>query len=78
MSQLGLLHRKDTYEGPGESGFVYTLEKVDYNMIMQVLGNSTPVGLGEDAHNLVPSELMTAFDNLASKEQDQTTVDSWD
>jgi Cdc6-like AAA superfamily ATPase len=78
MSQLGLLHRKDTYEGPGESGFVYSLEKVDYNMIMQVLGNSTPVGLSEDAHNLVPSELMTAFDNLASKKQDQTTVDSWD
>lgn len=78
MSQLGLLHRKDSYEGPGESGFVYSLEKVDYNMVIQVLGNSTPVGLGEDAHDLVPSELMTAFDSLASKEQDQTAADSWD
>jgi cell division control protein 6 len=78
MSQLGLLHRKDTYEGPGESGFVYSLEKVDYNMILQVLGNSTPAGLHEDVDTLVPSELMTAFDNLASKEQDQTAIDNWD
>ncbi|MFB6187674.1 MAG: Cdc6/Cdc18 family protein [Halobacteriaceae archaeon] len=80
MSQLGLLHRKDVHEGPGESGFVYTLEKVDYDMIMHVLRDSTPVGQSADPDDLVPEELVTAFNELATEdhEESQTTVGNWD
>jgi cell division control protein 6 len=72
MAQLGLLRRKDGYEGPGESGFVYDLEKVDYNMIMQALG---PTGLDGESSDLVPEELATAFNSVTDQ---QTTVESWE
>jgi cell division control protein 6 len=62
MSQLGLLERRDAYQGPGESGFEYSLDKVDYNMVIQVLGQAEPAG---ESSVLLPDELVTAFEQSA-------------
>lgn len=76
MSQLGLLDRRDAYKGPGESGFKYQLDKVDYNMIIQILGDSVP---STDAENLLPGELIDAFERLADSEGEgqQTRFESF-
>lgn len=76
MSQLGLLERRDAYQGPGESGFEYSLDKVDYNMILQILGDEEPTG---DRQDLFPEELVTAFEQLAPSEGEgeQTRFDSF-
>lgn len=62
MSQLGLLERRDAYKGPGESGFEYSLDKVDYNMIIKVLGEAEPAG---GSLGLLPDELVAAFEQSA-------------
>jgi len=73
MSQLGLLRRKDSYDGPGESGFVYDLEKVDYDMIMRALG---PNAVEQRDESLVPSELAETFNSM-SDQDGQTSVEQW-
>lgn len=78
MSQLGLLSRQESYDGPGESGFVYGLEKVDYNMIIQILGNASPTGISDTSQSLLPTDLLEAFESLADGKPDQTTVNSFD
>lgn len=78
MSQLGLLRRQDSYQGPGESGFVYGLEKVDYEMIVQILGDATPAGISDDGQTLLPTDLVNAFESLADGNPDQTTVNSFE
>ena len=77
MSQLGLLERRDAYKGPGESGFEYSLDKVDYNMIIKVLGDTEPtVG----SAGLLPDELVTAFEQSAKTdgEGEQVGFDSFE
>ncbi|WP_128225229.1 AAA family ATPase [Halobacteriaceae archaeon SHR40] len=77
MSQLGLLDRRDAYQGPGESGFEYSLDKVDYNMIFQILGDEEPTGEGG---SLLPDELITEFKQQSSSgdTNTQTDFDSFD
>jgi hypothetical protein len=77
LSQLGLLKRHDAYQGPGDSGFKYSLDKVDYNMIIQVLGESNPTG---DTHDLLPDELVSTFEKKASGagQGKQARVDAFD
>ena len=78
MSQLGLVDRQDAYKGPGESGFKYALEKVEYNMIIQILGDTNPTSGSAD--NLLPAELVDAFDSEATdaSSPQQAGLDSWD
>lgn len=78
MSRLGLLDRQESYEWPGESGFVYGLEKVDYEMIVQILGNSTLAGVSDDRQTLLPTDLVDAFTSLARENPNQTTVDAFE
>ncbi len=75
MSQLGLLERRDAYQGPGESGFEYSLDKVDYNMIIRILGESEAATEGSLLHD----NLVTAFENLAESDGEdvQTRFDSF-
>jgi cell division control protein 6 len=77
MSQLGLLDRRDAYKGPGESGFEYSLDKVDYNMIIKVLGEADPAA---DVDGLLPDELVTAFERSAQTDDDgqQARVNSFE
>lgn len=78
MSQLGLVDRQDAYKGPGESGFKYALEKVEYSMIVQILGDTNPTSGGAD--NLVPPELVDTFDSHATENASpqQAGLDSWE
>ena len=78
MSQLGLIERQDAYKGPGESGFKYELEKVEYNMIFQILGNTSPTSATAD--NLLPAELVDTFDQHASESGEgfQSGIESWE
>ncbi len=76
MSQLGLIERQDAYKGPGESGFKYDLEKVEYNMIIQILGETQPTATSYD--NLLPSELIETFEEFSTgKTEHQAGIDSW-
>lgn len=77
MSQLGLLQRHDAYNGPGESGFEYTLDKVTYNMIIQVLGDSAPAT--DETADLLPKKLVRAFEEVGAKtrEEAQPQVNPW-
>ncbi len=76
MSQLGLIERQDAYKGPGESGFKYDLEKVEYNMIIQILGETQPTATSYD--NLLPTELIESFEEFGSEESEhQAGLDSW-
>jgi orc1/cdc6 family replication initiation protein len=54
MAQLGLLDRRDAYEGPGKSGYKYTLDSVDYNMIIQILSDPS----NSSGATLLPSDLI--------------------
>ena len=75
MSQLGLLERHDAYKGPGESGFEYDLDKVDYTMVVQTLKDSDPAG---PSSNLLPDALDDALDGVDTSDSDvQTSVDSF-
>lgn len=79
MSQLGLVDRQDAYKGPGESGFKYDLEKVEYNMIIQILGDTNPTS--GNADNLLPVELVDTFDSQGTEEgasPQQAGLDSWE
>ncbi len=76
MSQLGLIERQDAYKGPGESGFKYDLEKVEYNMIIQILGETQPTATSYD--NLLPAELIESFEQFSGDNPDkQAGLDSW-
>ncbi len=76
MSQLGLIERQDAYKGPGESGFKYDLEKVEYNMIIQILGDTQPTATSYD--NLLPTELIESFEQFSGDKSDkQAGLDSW-
>lgn len=78
MSQLGLLERQDAYKGPGESGFKYNLDKVNYNMLIQTLGDTDPTTT--NVVDLLPEELIQTYETFAAKRenQDQTQINSWD
>jgi Cdc6-like AAA superfamily ATPase len=78
MSQLGLVDRQDAYKGPGESGFKYALEKVEYNMIVQILGDTNPTS--GNADNLLPVKLVDTFDShgSAGSSRQQVGLDSWE
>ncbi len=76
MSQLGLIERQDAYKGPGESGFKYDLEKVEYNMIIQILGDTQPTATSYD--NLLPGELIDTFEEFSTgKTEQQAGIDGW-
>jgi cell division control protein 6 len=77
MSQLGLLERRDAYKGPGESGFEYSLDKVDYNIVIKVLGEAEPAG---GSLGLLPDELIAAFEQSAQTDGEikQARFDSFD
>ena len=74
MSQLGLLKRGESYGGPGDSGFTYQLEKVDYNLIIDVLKNTEPAGLTEPGLNLLPEQLVDSLANLNHTELRDSSV----
>lgn len=85
MSQLGLLERHDAYAGPGESGYKYGLDTVDYDMILQTLEETgAPI---THMGSLLPAELKEVYEDATTGdgsdgEKDdangQTNVNTWE
>jgi cell division control protein 6 len=73
LSQLGLLNRKNAYDGPGEAGFEYSLGRADYNLIFQVLSDDDN-SVTDDS--LVPTELLQTFEAAGTTETGTTQSES--
>lgn len=68
LSQLGLLNRRNAYEGPGEAGFEYSLGRADYDLILKVL---TDEGSSVTGESLVPNELLETFEAVTDSDEDR-------
>jgi len=63
MSQLGLLTRENAYAGPGQSGFTYDIDRVDYELMIKILAsaNDRPGGL-------LPNKLKKAYERFINQQ----------